>query len=86
MGNIQIPLPSEDEQKYLIQLYKQAETQAEENINNAIKCKDQIIDILFTKLGLKLNTYKKSNKTLIFTDFKNIKRWDYEYNKFFSQK
>ncbi len=86
MGNINIPLPNEDEQKRLIQLYKQAENQAEQNINNSIKCKDQIINILFAKLGLKLNTYKKSNKTLMFTDFKNIKRWDYEYNKFFSQK
>lgn len=85
MGNIKIPLPSVDEQKRLIELYKQTKNQAKENINLANKCKEKIMNILFSELGLKLNDYNKSSKILMFTNFKNIKRWDYEYNKFFSQ-
>lgn len=85
MGNIKIPLPSENEQKRLIKLYKQVENQAQENINLATKCTEKIINILFSELGLKLNDYSKSNKTLMFTNFRNLKRWDYEYNSFFSQ-
>ena len=85
MGNIKIPLPSENEQKQLIKLYKQVENQAQENINLATKCKEKIVNILFSELGLKLNDYSKSNKTLMFTNFRNLKRWDYEYNRFFSQ-
>lgn len=85
MGNIKFPLPSVDEQKRLIELYKQTENQAKENINLATKCKEKIMNILFSELGLKLNDYNKSSKILMFTNFKNIKRWDYEYNKFFSQ-
>ena len=85
MGNIKIPLPTENEQKQLIELYKQVENQAQENINLAAKCKEKIVNILFSELGLKLNDYSKPKKTLMFTNFRNIKRWDYEYNRFFSQ-
>jgi len=85
MGNIKIPLPSVDKQKRLIESYKEIENQVKVKIKLATKCKERIVAILFSELGLSINNYYKSNKTLMFTNFKNIKRWDYEYNKFFSQ-
>lgn len=86
MGQIQIPLPSLEKQKEIVDRYNEKIKLAEEQETQIKNCKSEAEQYLLDILGLKLNKSNIPNKTILFTNFRNLSRWDYEYNKFFSQK
>lgn len=77
LGQIEIPLPSFEVQKSLVEAYQNKLNQADKLEQEVTNLEEQIEDYLFKKLGIELEfdkTLKKGQLNLI--DFKELDRWD----------
>lgn len=80
IGGLQIPLPSIDEQKRIINNYYNKIKKAEEQQNKSVELKKEIEKYLFVELGIKGNEEKNKIKGIHFIKYKNITKWGVEYN------
>ena len=83
MGQIQIPLPSLEKQKEIVDRYNAKIKLAEEQEKEAQNLEQEIDQYICETLGIKIQNQLEQNKIsyLNFTSFKKLSRWDVYNNK-----
>ena len=89
MGQIQIPLPSLEKQKEIVDRYNAKIKLAEEQEKEAQNLEQEINKYIFSELGLKIKKDLKQDKLLNFVKFSNLKLWGVDKicrtNRFYSE-
>ena len=87
LKQIKIPLPNIEKQKELIKNYYKKIEQAKLCENKCQAIENDATKYLLNELGLKINnSLEKKSQYIEHIRFKDIGRWDYEFNKLLSQK
>lgn len=71
-----IPLPTLEEQNYIVAQYNSKSKLAEEQENDARELEEEIENYILESLGLSKFQKRESSKGLQFINYKNIERWD----------
>ena len=83
--NIKVPQPPISKQKELIASYNQKTIEAEAKEQKANQLEKSIDEYLIKELGIELPQEEaKQNHFLRFVEFKDLSRWDVDYNKYVS--
>jgi len=80
LSNIKIPLPSLQQQEEILKKYNDKIELAKQHEQEAKEIEESIEEYLFEELGIEKTEAKKEKNGLQFVEFKNIDRWDVEYN------
>ncbi|MFJ1378096.1 MULTISPECIES: restriction endonuclease subunit S [Capnocytophaga] len=78
--NIQIPLPSLDEQEAIVSAYQSKIEEAQRLENEAQELENEIENYLFEELGIEQEQQKKGKtRGLQFVEFKNVEKWGVDF-------
>lgn len=80
LKNIQIPLPSLEEQEAIVSAYQSKIDEAQQLENQAQQLENEIEKYLFEELGIEQTQEKKVKvKGLQFVEFKNVEKWGVDF-------